>query len=289
MNQSDAYPQNRRDFLKLSAAGAATALTVGADNLPNADQPRAPILGPYSFTTEIVPGLHVCAMMPPKLGLIPTYLGVCAYLIQNPGGRPFLIDSGMSSQTEMLVGLLARHGVKPADVEMVVCTHEHDDHTGGGAFFQQKGARIAIHEAAGKSLAGAAPFRPDVRLRDGDTVRAGGVELRVLHTPGHTPASCCFALRLGGKGILFAGDLAELYIAGVSDAKAMLTSVKKARAVPADCVCFGHKIVDEDVPGFWDRFEQSVADGHFYLEDSHGYRTLMAHSGQRIIDRGTNP
>jgi len=154
----------RRDFLKLSAVGAATALTVGSENLDAADQPRAPILGPYGFTTEIVPGLHVCAMMPPKLGLIPTYLGVCAYLIQNPGGRPFLIDSGMTSQTETLVDLLARHGVKPADIEIVACTHEHGDHTGGCAFFQQKGARIAIHEAAGEQLAGAAPFRPDVRF-----------------------------------------------------------------------------------------------------------------------------
>ncbi|HUL54732.1 MAG TPA: MBL fold metallo-hydrolase [Opitutaceae bacterium] len=289
MNSPEPAPHSRRVFLKLSTVGAATTLAAGADNLQGADPPRAPLLGPYGFTDEIVPGLHVCAMMPPKLGLIPTYLGVCAYLIQNPGSRPFLIDSGMSSQTETLVDLLARHGVKPADVEMVVCTHEHDDHTGGCAFFQQNGARIAIHEAAGESLAGAAPFRPDVRLRDGDTVRAGGVDLRVLHTPGHTPASCCLAQRLGDRSVLFAGDLAELYIAGVGDAKAMLASVKRARAVPADCVCFGHKIVDEDVPGFWDRFEQSVADGHFYLEDSHDYRTLIAHTGQKIIARGTKP
>ena len=290
MNNILPLPEHsRRDFLKLSAVGAATALTIGTDDLQAADQARAPILGPFGFSTEVIPGIHVCAMMPPRLALIPTYLGVCAYLIKSPGGRPVLVDSGQSNQTETLVSLLARHGVKPADVEMVVCTHEHGDHVGGCAFFQKQGARLAIHEAAGERLEGAAPFRPDVRFRDGDTVRAGGIELSVLHTPGHTPASCCLALRLDGRDVLFAGDLAELYIAGVGNARDMLASVKKARAVPAACVCFGHKIVDEDVPGFWDRFEQSVADGQFYLADTHDYGTLVAHTGQRIIDRGTKP
>jgi glyoxylase-like metal-dependent hydrolase (beta-lactamase superfamily II) len=46
------------------------------------------------------------------------------------------------------------------------------------------------------------PFEPDIMLRDGDTVIFGKVELRVMHTPGHTGGSCCFL----GVDSMFSGD-----------------------------------------------------------------------------------
>ena len=41
-------------------------------------------------------------------------------------------------------------------------------------------------------------------LCDGDTVRAGSIELEVLHTPGHTPGSLTFVV--AGAGLVLAGD-----------------------------------------------------------------------------------
>jgi len=36
------------------------------------------------------------------------------------------------------------------------------------------------------------PSPPEILLNDGDTVSFGNIELKVLHTPGHTPGSLCF-------------------------------------------------------------------------------------------------
>lgn len=270
-----------------------TAMTVRANETGPEKSPRKPILGPYHFSYEVVPGIRVFAMMPKGNGLVPTYLGVCAYLVTSKTGRHVLIDSGETDQIETLVGMLAGQNVKPGDIEMVICTHEHGDHAGGAAFFQKHGAKIAMHEAAGESIGGVGAFRPDVRFRDGDIVRAGGMEFRVLHTPGHTPSSCCFALHHRGKDILFAGDLAEWFIVEVGSKKDMLESVRKAGAVHADCVFFGHKIVDEDIPEFWKRFEKShvtgefapVSPGVFSLVDTHDYQSIVTRSGERIIAR----
>ena len=45
---------------------------------------------------------------------------------------------------------------------------------------------------------------PDADLHDGGTISAGGAELGVLHTPGHSPGGCCFVLESGGH--VFSGD-----------------------------------------------------------------------------------
>jgi glyoxylase-like metal-dependent hydrolase (beta-lactamase superfamily II) len=45
---------------------------------------------------------------------------------------------------------------------------------------------------------------PDALLVDGERLIAGGVELEVLHTPGHSPGGCC--LYDARDGVLFSGD-----------------------------------------------------------------------------------
>lgn len=103
------------------------------------DEAKSKISGPYSFSAEIVPGVHLLAMLPEGTELAPTYLGMCAYLIEGKDGRHVLIDSGYQSQTETLVRLLASQNIKPTDIEMVVCTHAHSDHAGGCTFFSNRG------------------------------------------------------------------------------------------------------------------------------------------------------
>jgi len=46
----------------------------------------------------------------------------------------------------------------------------------------------------------------DGELHDGDRLSAGGIDLDVLHTPGHTPGSVCFAFKDGATETILSGD-----------------------------------------------------------------------------------
>jgi hydroxyacylglutathione hydrolase len=104
-------------------------------------------------------------------------------------------------------------------VDAIVHTHTHLDHVGCTAELQRaSGAPASIHEAdrflyrllpvqaalIGTSIPESAEM--DDALVDGRAVRAGALELGVLHTPGHTPGSCSFVVRSGGATHVFAGD-----------------------------------------------------------------------------------
>lgn len=72
-------------------------------------------------------------------------------------------------------------------ITYVIDTHIHADHYSGGRKLAQiTGAPYCLHE----SDAGLVKF--DVEpLRDGQLLDVGNVEVKVLHTPGHTPDSIC--------------------------------------------------------------------------------------------------
>ena len=71
------------------------------------------------------------------------------------------------------------------------------------------------------------PFQADRLLGDGDVLAVGDLTLDVLHTPGHTPGSCCFlcgdALFSGDP--LFAGSFGPPDFPG-GDARAMAASLR---------------------------------------------------------------
>jgi hydroxyacylglutathione hydrolase len=67
----------------------------------------------------------------------------------------------------------------------VIDTHIHADHRSGGRELAQRtGASYCLHESADV----ARPFMP---LRDGELIELGNTQVRVLHTPGHSPESMC--------------------------------------------------------------------------------------------------
>jgi hydroxyacylglutathione hydrolase len=103
---------------------------------------------------------------------------------------------------------------------MLVHTHAHIDHIGdAGRLRSETGARVLLHaddlplyqtlslQARWLGLSHApAIIVLDGELQDGERLHIAGVELDVLHTPGHTPGSVCFALHARGGVRLFTGD-----------------------------------------------------------------------------------
>lgn len=77
----------------------------------------------------------------------------------------------------------------------VINTHEHMDHTAGNEEIKSMfGAKVVAHELSTVSH--------DISVTDGDVLTVGHLDIRVIHTPGHSPDSIC--LLVDGK--LLTGD-----------------------------------------------------------------------------------
>ena len=177
---------------------------------------------------------------------------VFCYLIGDEETKEgILIDP--SDDAERLLSEAKSHGI--SKIKYIVNTHCHVDHVMGNAEMKKKsGAKIVIHEEEAPYLTRTPPdllmmFNAtqsppaDILVKEGDLIKAGKVELKVLHTPGHSPGG----MSLYMDGMVFTGD--TLFVGSVgrtdfpgSSWDVMEASIrKKLYTLPGDTVVFpGH-------------------------------------------------
>jgi glyoxylase-like metal-dependent hydrolase (beta-lactamase superfamily II) len=158
------------------------------------------------------------------------------YLIEE-GAAVTLVDSGFPGYSDQVAAGLQELGKKPSDVKAIVLTHTHSDHIGGApSLTALTGAPVLVHRgeapvATGKQKAvqptgfmsnlwrpqllsfiahavankGAATItvREVTSYEDDDVLDVPG-KLRVVFTPGHSPAHS--ALMLEDRRVIFCGD-----------------------------------------------------------------------------------
>jgi glyoxylase-like metal-dependent hydrolase (beta-lactamase superfamily II) len=111
-------------------------------------------------------------------------LGCACYLVGDEhAGVAVVVDPPYA--IEPLLEEAERRDVR---IVGVVETHTHADHVSGhGRLALEHGIPIRVHSAAGATFA----HEP---LEDGTEIDVGDVVLRTIHTPGHRPEHCCFAV-----------------------------------------------------------------------------------------------
>ena len=134
----------------------------------------------------------------------------CFILADEKTKEAVVIDPGDDAQE--ILKIIKDKGLK---VKYIVNTHTHFDHIGANkALKEATGAELLIHEGDAPMMASApmqsrafgmntpASPRADRYVKHGDMIKAGDVNLKVLHTPGHSPGG----ISLLEQGMVFTGD-----------------------------------------------------------------------------------
>ena len=154
------------------------------------------------------------------------------YLIGDPEAkRAAVIDPSFDAR--ILQKAAAENGYA---IELIFNTHHHPDHCfDNERLANETGAKVAAHRLSN--------VRKDVVLEDEQIVHVGELRVKVVHTPGHSPDSCCFIVagRAFTGDCLFVGDCGRVDLPG-SDIEQMYDSLfTKVRKLDENLVvCPGH-------------------------------------------------
>jgi glyoxylase-like metal-dependent hydrolase (beta-lactamase superfamily II) len=206
-------------------------------------------------------------------GVVRLGTNLCNWFLLESDGRVIVVDTGLPAYRPQLERGLAVLGRAASDVEAIVVTHDHVDHTGSaGALARELDVPVHIHAAERRSASERSklpylrhrsawvflthlktsgtpePLRRVERFEDGADLPGG---LRAIHTGGHTPGHCVFLHE--ARGLLFAGDLIctwnpltgvrglELMPRALSlSSGTMLDSLTKLEPLEVGAILFGH-------------------------------------------------
>ena len=179
-----------------------------------------------------------------------------SYVIHDPATkRAAVVDSVLDydaaagriahDSAQAIVAYVEEHELT---VDWLLETHAHADHLSAAPWLQgELGGKIAIgaeivrvQAVFGKLFNEGTEFERDGSqfdrlFKDGDTFMVGGIEARVLHVPGHTPADLAFVI---GDAV-FAGDTIFMPDYGTAradfpggDARQLFRSIRRLLALP---------------------------------------------------------
>jgi hydroxyacylglutathione hydrolase len=175
------------------------------------------------------------------VGMHPTncYLASC-----EETKEAIIIDPGLDYEQEAkpIFNYIEKAKLK---IKFVVNTHGHSDHITGDGLMQKKySVPICVHKFDASFLGAFEKhdLPSNILLSDGDAIKFGNVNLKVLHTPGHTMGCICL---IGHKAAftgdtLFAGSIGRTDFPE-SSPQDMDVSLRKLLALPDNLLIYpGH-------------------------------------------------
>jgi glyoxylase-like metal-dependent hydrolase (beta-lactamase superfamily II) len=159
------------------------------------------------------------------------FFGVNSYLMETETGF-YLIDTGFHKKRIQLEKELQKAGCKTRNLKLIILTHGHTDHVSNAAYLREKyGAKIAMHKGDSKmvktgnmfvdakggllfrlivsfmkllGLSSFEKFVPDIYLEDNQDLSKYGLNVVIIHTPGHSKGSISI---MTDERDLFCGDI----------------------------------------------------------------------------------
>ncbi len=146
---------------------------------------------------------------------------VTSYILA--GDTLTLIDTGVASTAPDIFAYIESIGRKPEEISHVLLTHSHFDHIGGNGLIAERAGPEFLGPESERRMIEDLDYqhsvRPVGRMRDavsgpvklagflagGDEISPGGVDVRVVHTPGHSAGSLSFFIP--EEGALISGDV----------------------------------------------------------------------------------
>ena len=231
-------------------------------------------------------------------------LGCASYLVGcETAGEAVVVDPHLA--IEPILEEAERLRVR---VVRTLETHTHADHVSGhGRLALEHRIPVSIHAAAEPEY----PYDP---LADGDELTVGSVTLRVIHTPGHRPEHCCFAvvdttradepwLVLTGDS-LFVGDTArpDLAVGAAEGAEGLFHSLRLLLELPDGVEVFPGHVAGSlcgasmssrgsTTIGFERRFNRmlSIADLDTFVAEASGAPAAKPPNLARIVELNRGP
>jgi hydroxyacylglutathione hydrolase len=181
------------------------------------------------------------------------------YVIKNE--IMVLIDPGLENYLGLRLEEMQEDGVSARNIDLITLTHLHPDHCGATAALKEvSGAKVALHssqreylgiinEEVSRSLGiELKTKRFDVDFVFEERLSLGNIELKILHTPGHSPESICFYAP--DKKILICGDLVFDKSVGRTDLpfgnkEELKSSINTVSALDTELLLPGHGAIIE--------------------------------------------
>jgi hydroxyacylglutathione hydrolase len=207
-----------------------------------------------------------------------------AYLVVDDASKDCAIVD--CAEADSVIAAAKSHGVK---LVAVLTTHWHGDHSGGNADIAAKVPGIRIFGASAEGGKIPALTNP---VGDGDKLRIGGVEGRVIGIPAHTNGHVAYYFP--ALGAVFTGD--TMFVAGCGrvfegKAETMVNSLAKLAALPdATQVYCGHEYTEKNL-----RFALTLEPGNAALKAKHEWSVKARAGGKFTVpstigdEKKTNP
>jgi metallo-beta-lactamase class B len=186
-----------------------------------------------------------------------------SYILKTPEGL-LMFDCGCGDTMDQIYRNMEYWDLSPADIKYCILTHSHFDHAGGAHLLKKRGVKLLASKEAADSVAAGderccgylyhkifTPVEVDQIVTDGERLTIMGVDIEVIHLPGHSMGCTAFAFTLDNKKVVISGDVIGTLLGGDFgwsgsidfDKKIYTESLRKFAKIDMDIMVPGHGMI----------------------------------------------